>query len=859
MAEVDDDTSNETVTVSHSVSGYGSVTANSVTVSVTDHDTAGVMVDPTSVDLTEGGTLSYSVTLVTQPTGNVTITPSSSDSGAVSVEPASITFTVSNWDTPQTVSVTAVDDPDTANETVTVSHSVNGYGSISANSVTVSVTDHDTAGVMVDPTSVDLTEGGTLSYSVTLVTQPSVNVTITPSSSDSGAVSVEPASLTFTAANWDTPRTVSVMAEVDDDISNETVTVSHSVSGYTTVTSADVVTVTMTDDDIVGMTVTDNTADTTAPTVTSITRQAPTTSPTNADRLTWRVTFSEAVTNVDAAAFIVSGSTATVTSVQAVNGETLAHDVTVSGGDLDGLNGTVMLGFASDENIQDQAGNPLATTRPTGANHNSYEVVATSMGTAEPLLTAWLSHMGRTVAQQVVDAVVNRGQADPAPGLQLSVAGEPLNADLSSLADNHGLLAKVLGFERVTSQQLAEGTGFVLSPTGGDGGGFSFWGKVALSNFTAAAHDHDFSMGGDLFTTLVGVDWRSEPWQVGAALAHSTGSGAYHARHGAAHGAGAMKSHLTGLYPYVHYGLDPQLSFWGVAGHGKGEWTLAPDAGGQQEMPLTLSLAAVGMERLVRDGGTEALTLKGNVDVLWVRTNSNAATGNEGQGKNRLDAVAAEASRLRLGLQATRTFPMGDGTAVTPSLEIGLRQDGGDGETGFGLDTGAGLLWQDRRHGLSGELKGRALLSHGAEGFQDRGFAASLSWDPDPSSERGASFSLSQTMGSAASGGVEALLSPVTMPVTMEDMGNGHGSNGRQQFEARLAYGLPVFNDRLTLSPLVVLSLEPSCCATTIGWSLSPEEATDPWRLSMEVQRQESSSLQAMADHELDIRFSLPF
>ena len=114
--------------------------------------------------------------------------------------------------------------------------------------------------------------------------------------------------------------------------------------------------------------------DTTSPRVTSITRQAPDTSPTNGDSLTWRLAFSEAVTNVDAADFMVSGSTAMVSNVQAVGGERLVHDVTASGGDLAGLNGTVTLGFAGGQNIQDEAGNPLATTTPRGTNDSSYEV-----------------------------------------------------------------------------------------------------------------------------------------------------------------------------------------------------------------------------------------------------------------------------------------------------------------------------------------------------------------------------------------------------------------------------------------------------------------------------------------------------
>ena len=114
--------------------------------------------------------------------------------------------------------------------------------------------------------------------------------------------------------------------------------------------------------------------DTTAPTVTSIVRQDPTSSPTNADSLTWRVTFSEAVSNVDAADFAVSGTTATL-SVSAVSGVTGAYDVTASGGNLAGVNATVTLSIdATGHGIQDAASNALTNTTPTGTNDNTYVV-----------------------------------------------------------------------------------------------------------------------------------------------------------------------------------------------------------------------------------------------------------------------------------------------------------------------------------------------------------------------------------------------------------------------------------------------------------------------------------------------------
>ena len=115
------------------------------------------------------------------------------------------------------------------------------------------------------------------------------------------------------------------------------------------------------------------TGGTVAPTVSSIMRQSPTSSPTNADVLTWRMTFSEAVANVDAADFTVAGTTATLTAT-AVSGSSAQYDVTVSGGNLAGLNATVTLSFAAGQNIQDAAGNALANTTPTGANDNTFVV-----------------------------------------------------------------------------------------------------------------------------------------------------------------------------------------------------------------------------------------------------------------------------------------------------------------------------------------------------------------------------------------------------------------------------------------------------------------------------------------------------
>ena len=244
----DDDPTNETVTLTHAVSGSGEyagvTTASSVMVTVTDDDEPGVTFDPVEVTVTEGGgTETYTVVLDTLPTGSVTLTPTSDDSGAATVSSA-LTFSTVNWDTQQTVTVTPVGDDDEADETVTVTHTVSGadYASVTAEDVTVTVTDDDELGVTVSMEAMELREGGAAgSYTVVLDTLPSGSVTVTPTSDNSNAVTVSSA-LTFTTTDWNAAQTVMVTAVEDDDINGETVTVSNAVSGanYDSVTAGSV-------------------------------------------------------------------------------------------------------------------------------------------------------------------------------------------------------------------------------------------------------------------------------------------------------------------------------------------------------------------------------------------------------------------------------------------------------------------------------------------------------------------------------------------------------------------------------------------------------------------------------------------
>ncbi len=356
------------------------------TFTISDDDSAGVGVSPQSLSLTEGADGEYSVVLLSSPVGDVTVTARSSDEGAVAfgeegtATSAVLTFTPDDWDEPQDITVSPRHDADSRDERVVISHAVTGYGSVSSAGVvtvrvadedpevsfarsastaaesagtadvTLSLTraleepimlrwcvdgastaapgvaaeggdytlpaplddegcgvvdvardsstarisftveddlvaegsetivltlanveaggaagpgytvagtrrhvltiaDNDSGGVTVTPTSLDLEEGESGSYTVVLASDPGGAATLTINSGDPRAVALSTQALIFTSINWDMPQTVVVSATHDDDEDDEAATIFHDITGYHGVSGVDPVEVTVTDDD----------------------------------------------------------------------------------------------------------------------------------------------------------------------------------------------------------------------------------------------------------------------------------------------------------------------------------------------------------------------------------------------------------------------------------------------------------------------------------------------------------------------------------------------------------------------------------------------------------------------------------
>ena len=238
-------------------------------------------VDVSSGTLTvlEGATATYAVKLGKAPSANVTLAIARNTSGDtdLSVNPASLTFTPSNWDTEQTVTVSAAEDTDNTDGSATFTHTASstdtGYDGLTA-SVVVTEDDSEGPSVLVSKEALTVRETTPGTYTVQLRTEPSANVTvaITRDSGGDADLSVSPTSLTFTPGNWSTGQTVTVTARGDTDSSYGSASFTHTASstdtGYAGRTASVVVTAyevvtrtgTVTEDDV-----TANTASGTVP------------------------------------------------------------------------------------------------------------------------------------------------------------------------------------------------------------------------------------------------------------------------------------------------------------------------------------------------------------------------------------------------------------------------------------------------------------------------------------------------------------------------------------------------------------------------------------------------------------------
>ena len=395
----------------------------------------------------------------------------------------------------------------------------------------------------------------------------------------------------------------------------------------------------------------------------------------------------------------------------------------------------------------------LRLSNAVGARIADGEAVGTILND-DPIPKAWLARFGRTVADQVVTVVGAR--LERAPGSHVTIGGTPLEfsetggipeaLSLGALESTQNVWTeRPAGSPGVAGRTLLRGSSFHLDSKGG-GPVFAAWGAVAMDRFES--DENELRMDGEVTTGVLGADVEGDRWLAGAAVSHSAADGSFAPGSGMApvRGKNEVESRVTGVFPYARVGLSKRVSVWGLAGAGQGDLTLSENGRTPIETDIDMTVGAIGAHGTVLSPAEAAgFALAVRSDAFWVRMGSDAVRS---ASAGNLAATRADANRLRLTATGSRAFPLGADDTLTPTFEVGVRHDGGDAETGTGLEVGAGLRYAG--DGITIEGAVRNLVAHEADGYEEWGASGSVRVTPGGSG-RGFSLTLVPAIGVAPS------------------------------------------------------------------------------------------------------------
>ncbi len=382
--------------------------------------------------------------------------------------------------------------------------------------------------------------------------------------------------------------------------------------------------------------------------------------------------------------------------------------------------------------------------------------------------SGWLARFGRAVGSQAVDMISGRLNAPAPDGAKMTLGGQTVKLDadpdsylteqgaglgFASLAHqgidprsiarartanrlNGGEEDSTGAYREMTMSQLLSGASFHLASTKeaaeAAGSRWSIWGRGAQSSFEGGG---EAAIEGDVTTAMLGVDYEKGKLLAGVALSRSSGDGGF--ENG---GRSELEATLTSVHPYFRYAASERLSLWGILGMGQGEMTL-DESGQKHETDIDMRMGAFGVRgELARLGGFD-LAVKS--DVLLTQMDSDAKDG--------LEAISAESSRLRVMLEASREVAMEGGGTFRPSVEAGLRHDGGDVDEGLGVEVGGSIRFTNPGMGLTFEVNARGLITHEEEDVSDWGVGGMIRIARGKSG-RGLAFTVQPAMGETAGG-----------------------------------------------------------------------------------------------------------
>ena len=813
----------ETFTVGLAVSGAPSgttVTATGTgTGTIEDDDAAEVTVDDASAE--EGESITFTVTLSAAVQGGLTVTPGFTDVTATEgtdydENTTSLDFTGTAGET-KTFTVATTEDQIVENdETFTVGLAVSNAPS----GTTVTATDTGTGtisaddGVIVTVGDASADEGESITFTVTLDKAVQGGLTVTPSFTDVTAMEgtdydENTPALAFAGTAGETKTfTVSTTEDVEVE-GDETFTVAPVVSDAPSGTVvARAGTGTIANDDRAGA---------------DVPPSAPGAAVADADAeegevLTFVVTLDRAVSdNLVTIRYATADGTAragedyeaasgTLTFAPGETGKTV--EVRTLDDALDEGSETMSLRLSGAVNVW------LADPEGTGTISND-----------DVLPVAWIARYGRTVARHVMEALDTRlhgggaaphltvggvtaawpgrsgeaagwprgfgdaaggAAADPfawrgpeaggsrvsLPGWSGSVRDDPMGAGLSPDGERDVTAREVLS---QSAFRWASGASEGVVPSS-PAPRWTAWGSGAATRFDG--RERSVALDGEVVGATVGLDAEWERWTAGMALAWNDGRGTY--EDDKSGDRGRLESTLTSVHPYLRWSEGP-WSVWGVLGIGEGEYKVTPeDLGKTLRTDLGMSMLGVGGRRTLvpaSDPGGFELALRSDAMFVWME--ADAVPGHQQETRTRT-------SHLRLLAEGGWSFALDSGARLAPLVEVGLRHDAGDAETGLGMELGGRVRYEDPARGLTVEARGRGLLAHEAEDFEAWGVSGSVVLDPG-ADRRGLSFSVRPAWGAPESG-TEDLWARGAAADRTAPAGDG---GTPMRIDTELGYGLP--------------------------------------------------------------------
>ena len=482
----------------------------------------------------------------------------------------------------------------------------------------------------------------------------------------------------------------------------------------------------------------------------------------------------------------------------------------------------------------------------SGAGVERAQAVGT-INNSDSLPMAWLVRFGRTVASHVAEGIGERLMQTERVRPHASIAGLRLPFGESGAPANEpthdprdpgyalpwdqeaglglgrqdssspsGRRNEPMGSSRgLTSRDLLLGSSFLIKLGAKEGkgalSGWTLWGRGMATRFDGS--EDDLKLDGEVTTYMVGADTSWDRWLAGVALARSRGDGGYYASLGDRADRGELTSTLTSVHPYVRVTLSERMSAWGVLGYGRGGLTLNRGAAGIWDTDTSMQMAAVGARGVLTPAAyTGGFELAVRSDALWSSISSGASETADG----RLAGSEGDASRVRLILEGSRPLTLAGNRTLTPNIELGLRHDAGDAETGTGIELGGGLRYADPTLGLSVEVKARSLIAHEDSEYREWGASAAIRLNPGATGQ-GLMLTLTPAWGVTASG-VERLWSQRDA----QGLAGYRDFNADGRLDAELGYALSGPRGMGTQTPYAAMSLSNTGGRTLrVGWRLA--------------------------------------